>query len=355
MSWHDGATTGLLTLLTFVAALLTFAGPAFAAAPTPTAITPELVAAAKKEGTVVWYTSIELQTAEKLAKSFEAAYPGITVQVERNGAERNFQRIAQERGSNIHTVDAAEASDMGSFILWKRQGWLAPFVPKDVADNWPAEQRDPDGMFATVRFNLSPIVYNTKLLKAADAPKSFADLLDPKWKGKMVKAHPGYSGTIMTVTYELVQNLGWDYMQKLGQQHIMQVQSGADPPKKVAQGERPIMADGGEYVVQQMIATGAPLAIVYPTEGTPTIPGGAGVFADAPHPNAARLFISYLFSRDGQQVLSDMAWLRSFHPGVKPHDGVKPLSEIKLMSADAAKMVDMETEIKKKYAEYFGL
>ena len=244
---------------------------------------------------------------------------------------------------------------MGSFILWKRQGWLAPFVPNDVAEKWPVEQRDADGFYATVRFNLSPIVYNTRLLKPEEAPTSFADLLDPKWKGKIVKAHPGYSGTIMTVTFELVRDLGWDYLQKLGQQRVMQVQSGADPPKKVAQGERPVMADGGEYLVQQMIAAGAPLAIVYPTEGTPTIPGGAGVFVDAPHPNAARLFVLYLFSRDGQQVLSDMAWLRSFHPDVKPHDGVKPLSEIKLMKADSARQVEMQEEIKKKYAEYFGL
>ena len=104
-----------------------------------------------------------------------------------------------------------------------------------------------------------------------------------------------------------------------------------------------------------MIANGAPLAIVYPSEGTPTIPGGTGVFADAPHPNAARLFVSYLLSREGQQTMSDTAWMRSFHPDVKPHDGVKPLSEIKLMKADAAGQVAMEAEIKKKYAEYFGL
>ena len=333
-----------------------FAVPAaLAAAPAPTAITPELTAAAKKEGKLVWYTSIELLTAQKLAKAFEDAYPGISVQVERNGAEHNFQRIEQERGSGIHNVDAAEASDMGSFILWKRQNWLAPFVPKDVADHWPAAQRDADGMFATVRFNLSPIVYNTRMVKAEDAPKSFADLLDPKWSGKLVKAHPGYSGTIMTVTYEMEKNLGWDYLQKLGKQHIMQVQSGTEPPKKVAQGERPVMVDGGEYLVNQMKASGAPLEIVYPTEGTPTIPGGAGIFVDAPHPNAAKLFTLFLFSKDGQQIMSDTAWLRSFHPDVKPHDGVKPLGEIKTWPSDAAAMVDQETDIKKKYAEAFGL
>ena len=71
-------------------------------------VTPQLVDAAKKEGKVIFYTSIELQTAEKIGKAFEAAYPGITVQVERNGAERIFQRLAQERGSNIHVADAVE-------------------------------------------------------------------------------------------------------------------------------------------------------------------------------------------------------------------------------------------------------
>jgi iron(III) transport system substrate-binding protein len=327
---------------------------AFAAAPAPTAATPDLLDAAKKEGTVVFYTSIELQTAEKLGKAFEAAHPGVKVQVERNGCERIIQRLAQERGSNIHAADIGECSDMTALFNWKRQGWLAPFVPADVA-KWPADQRDPDGCFATERLTLSPIVYNTRLIKPEDAPKSYADLLDPKWKGKIVKAHPGYSGTIMTVTFEMARDLGWDYFQKLGKQGVMQVQSAADPPKKVAQGERPIMADGGEYVPLQMIATGAPLAIVYPAEGSPSIPGGAGVMVDAPHPNAARLFAIYLFSREGQQLLADVARLRSLHPDVKLPDGMKPLSEIKVMKADTAAQEKESETIKKKYAEYFGL
>ena len=226
---------------------------------------------------------------------------------------------------------------------------------RDVADSWPADQKDPDGCYATERFSLSPIVYNTKMVKAEEAPKSFADLLDPKWTGKIVKAHPGYSGTIMTVTFEMARDLGWDYFQKLGKQHVLQVQSAAEPPKKVAQGERPIEADGGEYFVLQMRSQGAPLEIIYPTEGTPSIPGGAGVVIDAPHPNAARLFALYVFSQQGQQLLSDMAWLRSFHPGVKPHDGVKPLAEIKVMKADPAEQDKQTDLIKKKYSEYFGL
>jgi iron(III) transport system substrate-binding protein len=328
--------------------------PAVAAAPAPTAATPELLATAKAEGTVVWYTSIELQTAERIAKAFEAAHPGLKVQVERNGCERIVQRLGQERGSNIHAADVVECSDMTALLEWKRQGWLAAFVPQDVAA-YPADQRDPDGFFATDRFTLSPLEYNTRLVKPEDAPKSFADLLEPKWKGKLVKAHPGYSGTIMTVTFQISRDIGWDYLKKLGQQQVMQVQSAADPPKKVAQGERPVAADGGEYLPLQMIDKGAPLALVYPAEGTPSIPGGAGVVVDAPHPNAARLFAIYLFSRDGQQLLADMARIRSVHPAVKLPAGMRPLAEIKVMKADAAAQEKTAAEIKKRYAEYFGL
>ena len=335
-------------------ASLLFATPALAAPPAPSSVTPELIDAAKKEGTVVFYTSIELQTAEKIGEAFEKAYPGIHVQVERNGAERIFQRLMQERGAGIHAADVVECSDMTALYAWKSQGWLAPFLPADVT-NWPADQRDPDGTFATERFTLSPILYNTALVKPEDAPKSFSDLLAPQWEGKIVKAHPGYSGTIMTVTFEIARDIGWDFFKKLGQQHIMQVQSAADPPKKVAQGERPVAADGGEYVPLQMISQGAPLAIVYPTEGTPSIPGGAGVMIDAPHANAARLFDLYLFSRDGQTLLVELARLRSFHPDVPTPRGAKPLPEIKIMKADPAAQAKEDEEIKKKYAEYFGL
>jgi len=328
---------------------------AASAAPTPTAITPQLVDAAKKEGKVIFYTSIELQTAEKIGRAFEAAYPDISVQVERNGCERLFQRLAEERGSDIRVADAIECSDTTALLYWKRQGWLAPFVPTDVAEKWPADQRDPDGYFATERFTLSPIMYNTKLVKTEDAPKSYADLLDKKWTGKIVKAHPGYSGTIMTVTFELSRDLGWDYLKKLGQQRVMQVQSAAEPPKKVAQGERPIGVDGGEYFVLQIRDQGGPIEPVYPSEGTPSIPGGAGVIVDAPHPNAARLFISWLLSRGGQQLLVDAAWLRSVDPDVKLKAGMKPLSEIKVLKADPAAQEKAVDEIKKKYAEYFGL
>ncbi len=121
------------------------------AAPPASAATPQLIEAAKKEGKVIWYTSVDLPLAEKVAKSFEAKYPGISVRVERTGAERVFQRIAQEYGSNIRAVDVVNSSDAAHFIVWKRQNMLEAYLPEDVAKFYPAEHKDPDGAFASFR------------------------------------------------------------------------------------------------------------------------------------------------------------------------------------------------------------
>src|SRR6187431_1413722 len=269
--------------------LTVFAAPARAAAPEPVAITPALIEAARKEAKVVFYSSMDLPVGEKLGKAFEATYPGIAVQIERSGSERLFQRVAQEFGSGIRAADIINSSDASHFITWKRDKWLAPFVTEDIAQHFLPEFRDPDGMSATSRIYLSSIAYNTSLVKPEDAPKSFADLLDPRWAGKMVKAHPAYSGTIMTATFQIVRELGWEYLEKLARQKVMQVQSSTDPPKKLALGERAVMADGNDYNLIQLKEAGRPVEVVYPAEGTPVVAGPSAVFKSAPNPNAARL------------------------------------------------------------------
>ena len=334
-------------------ALTTFATPIRAAAPPAERVTPELIAAAKKEGKVVNYTSVDLPLAEKVAKAFEAKYPGISVRVERTGAERVFTRIAQERSSNIHACDVVQSSDAAHFVVWKREGILAPYVPEEVAQHYPAEHKDPDGLFASYRVFLCVMARNTDLVKEADAPKSYQDLLDPKWAGKIVKAHPGYSGTILTATHQTARDVGWDYFEKLAKQRVMQVQSASDPPKKLALGERAIMADGIEYGVFQLKETGKPVDVIYPAEGTPLIIGPNGVLKNAPNPNAARLLQSFMLSAECQQFNVDFGGLRSAHKLVKDKPGRKPLTEIKVMKDDAAAVEKESEEIKKRYTQYF--
>src|SRR4051795_646392 len=330
-----------------------FSTRVMALAPPPEPVTPALIQAAKKEAQVIYYTSTDLPVAEKLAKAFEAKYPGIAVRVERTGAERVFQRIGQEYSSNIHAVDVVNSSDAAHFIVWKRDGILAPYVPEEVAKFYPAEHKDTDGQFASFRVWLSIIAYNTNLVKPEEAPKSFADLLDPKWKGKIVKAHPGYSGTIMTATYQMQRDLGWGYFEQLAKQNIMQVQSSADPPKKLDLGERAVMADGNEYNIFQMKEAGRPVEPVYATEGSPLIIGPNGVFKDAPNPNAARLFQSFSLSREAQQLIIDVGGLRSVHPQTQEKPGRKPFAEIRTMKDDAAAVEKEGDSIKARYSKLF--
>jgi iron(III) transport system substrate-binding protein len=193
-----------------------FATRVMAAAPPASAVTPALIEAAKKEGKAIWYTSVDLPLAEKVARAFETKYPGVAVRVERTGAERVFQRIGQEYASRIHAVDVVNSSDAAHLIVWKRDGILAPYVTEDMAKHYPPEHKDPDGQFASFRIFLCPVGYNTNLVKKEDAPKSFAELLDPKWIGKIVKAHPSYSGTILTATYQMSRHIGWSYFEKRG-------------------------------------------------------------------------------------------------------------------------------------------
>jgi iron(III) transport system substrate-binding protein len=273
------------------------------------------------------------------------------VRVERSGAERIFQRIAQEQSSRIAAVDVVNSTDPAHFIDWKNHDWVAPYVTEDMAKNFPPEHVDPDGMHAVSCAWFEVIGYNTNLVKPEEAPKSYAALLDPKWKGKLVKAHPGYSGAILTATFLWVREFGWQYLEKLAEQKVMQVQSAADPPKKILAGERAVMADGNDYSLLLYKDKGQPVEAIYPAEGAPLITVPSGVFRSAPNPNAARLFQSFLFSLEAQQLLIDVFAHHSFHTQVKHKAGRTPISE----KADPAIVLSQTEEIKARYGRIFGV
>jgi iron(III) transport system substrate-binding protein len=315
--------------------------------------TPAMVAAAAKEGKVVWYSSVDVKVAEVIAKAFRAEYPGIEVEVERSGSERVLQRINQEYQSGIKNVDVVNSSDASHFIFWKQQKWLAPHVPPDVK-RFPAQYKDPDGYYATWRATLSVMGYNTNLVDAKDAPTGYTDLLDPKWKGKLVKAHPSYSGTSLTGTYAITKLLGWDYLEKLSKQGVQQLQSTTAPPKSIASGERAVMVDGNEYNMFIEIDAKSPVKIIYPKEGTPFVTAPTAIFAEAPHPNAARVFQNFLYTAKTQQLAVDAGGTRSVHPDVKDPPGRTLLAQIKLLPDDPVGMLPQVAEIKKRYTAIFG-
>ena len=309
--------------------------------------------AAKKEGKVVWYTSLALPTAEKIGKLFESAYPGIKVEVHRTGSQRILQRVMQELQANLKLVDVIHTSDAGHFVLLKEKKLLMKYTPAGV-DAFPAGFKDKDGYYYTLRATVNVIAYNTKLVPAAEAPKSWKDLLDPKWKGKLVTAHPGYSGVISTHVLALVHLHGWDYFKQLAQNKLMLVQSAVDPAGVVASGERLVAANGGDYYYYQMKKKGNPIEVVYPKEGVPLVVSPTAIASFAPHPHAAKLFTDFTFSRELQQVMVDSEGLYTGHPDVKYPSDKPKLSELKLLTVEPDELEKRNEEIKNRFVEFFG-
>jgi iron(III) transport system substrate-binding protein len=339
-------TTHRLVTMAVIAALLL--GPAV-----PPGAQEGRVEAARKEGKVVWYTSLALPSAEKVARLFEAAYPGINVEVHRTGSQRILQRVMQELQAGIKNVDVVHTSDAGHFVLLKDKKLLMAHTPPGV-ERFPAGFKDRDGYYFGLRATVNVIAYNTGAVPAAEAPRTWKDLLDPRWKGKLVTAHPGYSGVIATHVLALVHLHGWDYFKALAQNRVMIVQSAVDPAGVVASGERLVAVNGGDYFYYQTKKKGAPIEIVYPREGVPLVISPTAIMVSAPHPNAARLFTDFTFTREIQQVLADSEGLYTGHPDVKyPADKPK-LSDLKLLQVDSDELEKRNEEIKKRFVEFFG-
>jgi len=312
-----------------------------------------LIQAAKKEGKVVWYTSLALPSSTAIAHYFEKKYPGISVEVHRTGSQRVLQRVMQEAGAGIKNVDLIHTSDAGHFELLKAKNLLLKYVPQGVS-GFPEGFKDKAGFYFGMRATLSVIAYNPKIIADKDAPQTWKDLLNSKWNGKEVSAHPGYSGIIMTHVLALVNLYGWDYFRDLAKNKLHLVQSANDPAGVVASGERPLGVNGAEYFYYKTLKQGNPIKIVYPKEGVPLVVSPVAIAKDSSHPNAAKLFMEFIFAKESQQLLADKEGLYTGHPEVTyPADKPK-LKDLKLLSTDADELEKRNAEIKKRFVEYFG-
>jgi len=313
----------------------------------------QLLAAAKKEGKVVWYTSLAIPSSTAISHYFQNKYKGIEVEVHRNGSQRVLQRFMQEASAGLKNGDIVHTSDAGHFELLKDKGMLLKFTPQAVAA-FPDGFKDKAGFYYGMRATLSVIAHNPKIVAEKDAPQTWKDLLNPKWSGKMVTAHPGYSGIIMTHVLALVNVYGWDYFRDLAKNKLHIVQSANDPAGVVASGERPVGVNGAEYFYYKTLKQGNPIKIIYPKEGVPLVVSPVAIAKDAPHPNAAKLFTEFIFSKESQQLLADKEGLYTGHPEVTyPADKPK-LKDLKLLPADADELEKRNAEIKKRFTEFFG-
>jgi iron(III) transport system substrate-binding protein len=312
-----------------------------------------LIEAARKEGRVVWHTSLALPSSTAIAHFFQNKYKGIEVEVHRNGSQRVLQRFMQETAAGIKNADIIHTSDAGHFELLKDKNLLLKYGPKGVAP-FPEGFKDKTGFYYGMRATLSVIAYNPKIVSEKDAPATWKDLLNTKWSGKLVTAHPGYSGIIMTHVLALVNQYGWEYFRQLAKNKLHLVQSANDPAGVVASGERPVGVNGAEYYYYKTQKQGNPIKIVYPKEGVPLVVSPVAIAKDAPHPNAAKLFMEFIFSKESQQLLADKEGLYTGHPEVTyPADKPK-LKELKLLTVDADELEKKNAEIRKRFIEIFG-
>src|SRR5262249_1471663 len=154
----------------------------------------DLYAAAKLEGSLTWYTAhSDDVTAQALARDFEAHYPGIKVSAVRTTAQVAFQRASQEIKAGAMQVDVLSSTDIGHYVYLKEKKLLEKYVPENAAKVLDIYKNyDPDGNYFVTSAGMMAIGYNTTKVVAADAPKTWTELIDPKWKDKVTLGHPGF-------------------------------------------------------------------------------------------------------------------------------------------------------------------
>ena len=300
---------GARSLLCLTAALILSVGSA--SAQTAFQSMDELYAAAKKEGQVVFGGAIKAEHVQKLAVSFNKRYPGIAVKYTRRSTEPMVQLVETERRANRVTFDLLNLTEPGDVVRWVKQGFLAA-VPIPDTDKMLPNTFDPKGYYAATSVTPMLGIYNTKVLKAGEAPKSLKVLVtDPKWKGKIAISRPTRGGTSSGALMAVVDAAGRGFLKTVRDRDILLTLGNEAAISAVVSGERPISWGVSGYRAIEAKADGSPIEVVVWEEGV-ALAQFIGVVPDkAPHPNAARLFYRWLMTTEGQELLVTNANLYS--------------------------------------------
>jgi iron(III) transport system substrate-binding protein len=271
---------------------------------------------ARKEGEILLYTT-GTQIAP-LMKRFEQKYPFIKLKFFRAGSSEVAQRVTLEYKANFFAVDAFELGSDG-LLVPRAQGILQPFTSPEMAA-YPADAIDVQRLWVSARESYGGLSYNTKLVPPDQAPKTWADLLKPQYKGKM--AFPGSTTTSAEWTGILLLSYGEDFLRKLATQDIRVYKLTARALQNlVSSGEVAIAARASNAHVAEDRRKGAPVAWVAPgpVAVTSTV---AAVAARPPHPHAAMLMVDFLISEEGQRMYQEIGY-NSARKGLEDRDTPK--------------------------------
>lgn len=295
--------------------------------------------AAAEVTTITVYTSEPEEKVDEINAAFEAANPDIKVEVYRAGTGDLNARIAAEKESGSIEADVLWAADAATFETYKAAGDLAELQNVDTADII-AEALDAENHYVGTRIIPTVIAYNTDVIDAADAPQSWADLVDPRYADQLVMPDPAVSGAAAfnASVWKNDPQLGEEWINALGENTPMIAQSNGPTSQEIAAGGHPVGVVV-DYLVRDLADAGSPIAAVYPTEGAPYITEPAGVFAASDKKDAAERYISFLLSAEGQKIAVEQAYL-PVREDVGTPEGTPPLAEIALMTPDLQVVTD---------------
>ncbi len=271
---------------------------------------------AKKEGKLLWYTTLIVNQALKpIKQAFEKKYPYVQVEYHRADSEALAQRMLAEYQAKRYDVDVLDGTS--TIVMLKKAGYIQRFSTPQLRD-YPARLKEPQGYWAVPNLYFMTLGYNTKLVAANEVPKSLSDLLNPKWKGKMVWNTSGGSGAPVFLGNTLItlgEQKGMAYLKQLTAQNVAKSTASARAVMDmVVAGEYAIGINMFNYHAVISRAAGAPVdwqAI----EPVPALVKTLGLAKNAPHPHASMLFIDFLLSKDGQKILQEADYLPA-HPDV---------------------------------------
>lgn len=326
-------------------------------APSMTPHEMELYEAAKKEGgELTWYTAHSDDiTAQALGRSFESTYPGVKVNVLRTTAQVAYQRVTQEIKASAIQCDVFSSTDLGHSVELKAKGAFEKYVPDNaskVLDIYKGY--DPDGYYFVTSAGLIGIGYNTAKVKVADAPRNWTDLLDPKWNNNIALGHPGFSGYVGTWALTLRNQYGWDFFEKLAKNNPRVGRSINDTVTMLNAGESAVAGSGPIGTLLESVQKGNPLATVYPTDGSVLIIAPSSIMKGSKHPNAGRLFMEFLMSKEASQI-----WVDHFNESIRPEisasKNAKSAKDLKIIRPTVAEITKGVPEVIKQWRDTFGV
>jgi iron(III) transport system substrate-binding protein len=282
-----------VSFVLLIAALVAFGF----AQPCSSATREDLIEAAKKERELVFYTTINLEEAGAVSRHFKAKYPFLEVNISRSDGERVVTKVLQETRGKKHLVDVIQTP---AFYLhaFKKRGILGEYSSPEERF-YPRNFKE-EKYWTTTYYNPYVVLYNTKLLSVQNLPKRYEDLLNPFWKDKMILEQDKIDW-FTAMLHILGREKGLKYMRELSRQNPMLRVGQSLITQLVAAGEALLQINGNAVTVNRLRQKGAPIDWI----ALGPLPGlmvGIGLTAQAPHPAAARLFIDFVLSKEGQQL-----------------------------------------------------